>query len=71
MLVKESLHHAAHKIDLILIDRVAHVWIQARSDLPTQTIHHFCGPLNVLFWHVEVYVTASQEDRRPGPTEPG
>jgi hypothetical protein len=56
------LHHLADMLDLVQVDGVAHVWVDAFGDLAAKGLEDGGGFVDAFDWDVEVNVAAAQED---------
>ncbi len=55
----QSLRHAAHKFNLILVDRVPHARIQALGHVSAQAAQHFRSLLDAFLRNVWIDITAA------------
>ncbi len=56
------MQHPAHEFDLVLIDRMAHPWVDALADRCTHALEDGGGFVDAFKRDVEIHVTASEED---------
>ncbi len=60
-LFHQVFHHFAHKIDLILVHSMIHVWINSSGDVSTQGPQCFRRLVHTFPGNVEIHITAAEE----------